>query len=389
MTEFISFFVVIAAALVFPALFGRLHLPWVAALLIAGAVTGPHGLALFESNQALDFFGAIGLVFLMFMAGLEIELSHLKKHAVDFFVISVLGMVIPFVAGVTFMLFAGYSVFVAILIGTVMLTTSVAVIVPMINAEAVQKTRLGEFILGSAIISDIVSLAMLTILLRTATPAALPLPVFIILVLLFFMAMHWLMPRIRWLATSAKIGKQLFQTQLRLVIVTMVGIVLVFELLGLHAVIAGFLAGILLAHLVQSEHLHGKLRTISYGVFIPIFFVVVGSQVNWQAIFSDQGYFMTTLLLIVVTISAKFLSGLLAGAWRGLSVKASAMLGAASVPQLTVPLAVAFTGQATGILNEQVASMLIALVVTTTLVGPLLFSLIAKRVRFGDELEKG
>ena len=79
MTEFISFFVIIAAGVIFTSVFYRLHLPWLAALLFSGIMTGPHGLGLFTNSGALEFIGAIGLVFLMFMAGLEVDLSHLDE----------------------------------------------------------------------------------------------------------------------------------------------------------------------------------------------------------------------------------------------------------------------------------------------------------------------
>ena len=79
MFEFFSFFIILLAAVFFSALFNRLHLPFVIALIIGGVIIGPHGLALFEMNQTLDFLGEIGLVFLMFMAGLEIKLSSFAQ----------------------------------------------------------------------------------------------------------------------------------------------------------------------------------------------------------------------------------------------------------------------------------------------------------------------
>ena len=79
MTHFLSFFLIFLVALLFSAAFKRLHFPWVIALIVGGVVIGPFGLELLEVDQTIGFFGEVGLIFLMFMAGLEVKLSSLKR----------------------------------------------------------------------------------------------------------------------------------------------------------------------------------------------------------------------------------------------------------------------------------------------------------------------
>jgi len=100
MEQFFPFFIVIFAGVFFSGLFKRLHFPWVVTLLLGGMIIGPHGLDFFNVDQTINFIGQIGLVFLMFMAGLEVKLSGFTR---DFrgslFWLSFLNSVIPFIVG--------------------------------------------------------------------------------------------------------------------------------------------------------------------------------------------------------------------------------------------------------------------------------------------------
>ena len=133
-------------------------------------------------------------------------------------------------------------------------------------------------IVTATIFEDVGSLLLLSILLQSSSPVtALPLPLFYVLLSIFLLFMYWFIPRLQKYLTRyvRKETGPSFQYELRVVFTLLIGVVIVFELLGLHPIIAGFFAGLVLSSSIRTETLKEKLRTLSYGLFIPIFFIVI------------------------------------------------------------------------------------------------------------------
>jgi len=158
-----------------------------------------------------------------------------------------------------------------------------------------------------------------------------------------------------------------------------------FELLGLHPIIAGFFAGLVLSESVKSVELKEKLRVLSYGLFIPIFFVVVGSKTDISVFFGSGGILLFTGLLIAGSILSKFIGGVIAGKINGFTAKEGALIGVATIPQLSTTLAVAFAGFSLGVIGQDLVTALIALTIITTLISPLLMKLINNLGRANDK----
>jgi len=376
--EFLPFFLILLATVLFAAAFRKFHLPWVLALITAGVVIGPYGLHQAEVTPTLTFLSQIGLIFLMFMAGLETKFDSFKKLKYDIGWLSALNSIIPFAAGVTLGYLFDLSLTASLLIGIIFMSSSIAVIIPTLESLNLSKTKLGKSIVASTIIEDVMSLVLLSILLQSVNPVtALPLPSFYFILALIMIGFAYGLPKIRAMIPHHRDEKDLFESEVRVVFALLIGVVVTFELLGLHPIIAGFFAGLVLSSSIKSEVLIEKLRTISYGIFIPVFFVVIGMETN-IGVFTESGSVLLLVTAVVgVSIATKFFSGWLGGKIIGFNHKDSAIIGLATIPQLSTTLAVVFTAVETGLLGEELITAMVILSIVTTLVAPIGLRLIA------------
>jgi Kef-type K+ transport system membrane component KefB len=382
MTELLPFFIVLFAGLFFSDLFSKLHLPWVVALILAGLLIGPSGFGLFEPNATIDFMGEIGLVFLMFMAGLETRFPSTKEIKEGVGMLTILNALIPFIVGMIIGYFFGLGLTASFLIGVIFISSSIAVIVPSLQSNGLLKTKVGKTIIRSTVVQDVLSLILLSIVLQSHEPVtALPLPLFYFLLFLALGFMRFAIPRARkWLAFLSSNTKEMFQGDLRILFVIMIGTVVVFELLGLHPIIAGFFAGMVLSHETQNDKLKEKLRTISYGIFIPVFFVVVGSRTDLSVLLGAGGAMLLTGVIVLGSSLSKYVSGWIGARLSGFSIAESNLVGASTIPALSTTLAAAFAGFELGILDENIITALVVLSVVSTFVAPILMRVFSSRI---------
>jgi Kef-type K+ transport system membrane component KefB len=384
MTELVPFFLVLLAGLVFSEIFAKLHLPLVVALIIAGIFMGPFGFDFFTPNETINFLGEIGLVFLMFMAGLETRFSSFRQLGKEISLLSVLNGFVPFGVGVGIALLFGYGWVAALLLGIIFISSSIAVIIPSLQANNLFQGRLGRSIVASTVLEDVASLVLLSLLLQLIiNPTAnIPLPLFYGILLISVFGLRLIIPKIRaFLTWQMRKRTDIFEGEVRLVFVILIGTVIFFELLGLHAIIAGFFAGLMLSESIKSDIVRQKLHTLSYGLFIPIFFIVVGANTNIRVLGDAGGALLITVAIIAASIGAKFVSGWIGGKLMRFSNRESAIMGAATIPQLSTTLAVAFTGFELGVLDERLVTAMIALSIVTTFLAPFLIRMLSKPER--------
>lgn len=388
MGEILPFFIVLAAGLLLSEIFYSLKLPWVVALMAAGIIIGPHGLGFVEHTPTLDFLAQIGLVFLMFMAGLEVKLSSFKENKKEVVLLSIINGVIPFLVGVQIGLIFGYNITASLLLGTVFISSSIAVIIPALSRNDLLRAKFGKAILSSTMVEDILSLILLSIIIQTnADIASIPLPIFYILVVITLLGLRWIVHHFhqhfpKYLLIFAKKHNHgdLFQQNLRLLITVLMGTVILFEILGLHPIIAGFFAGLILSERVNSEKLKEKMRVISYGIFIPIFFVVTGLQTDLANLLSSQEALILAIAVTTVAMLSKFLGGLAGGLFSNFTFTQSALVGVSTMPRLTTALAVAFAGSEFGLFDEKLVTALVLLSLISALLSPILMSQIIKHL---------
>lgn len=382
MQEFFPFFIILLVAVIFSQLFLRTRIPWVVALILGGIFVGPNGIGWFHSDNTIDFLAEIGLVFLMFMAGLESKLSSMKGLKGRTAIIATFIGVIPTIIGVVITLALGYDWSTSILMGIIFMSSAIALLVPSFQEHNIIESDLGKIIIASAIIIDAISLLLLSVFLQFASgvPELSSLLVYpFAFVLLAGFA--WVIPKIRWLALSGvEENHDIFEKELRFTLLTLIGLVVFFEFVGLHAIIAGFFAGMILSKSMGNTLLKAKLHAISYGFFIPVFFVVVGASAD-ITVFADGLRPLLVMGLVVSSlIAAKFTSGWAAGRLSGFNNRSSAFIGVSVIPQLSTALAVAFLGFGEGLLSSELLSAIIGLTIITSVLSPIMVNIIGRKI---------
>lgn len=372
MTQLLPFFLILSASIFFSELFNRLHLPWVIALILGGMVIGPDGLNIFTPNDTIGFLSEIGLIFLMFMAGLETKLSSFQESKGKISFIAFMNGAVPFLVGLSIGYMFGYGPQTSFLLGIIFTSSSLAVVIPSLEAKGILHSSFGQTVVATTILQDVASLVLLSVFFQSINPVtAIPLPIFYALLFGFLVFLRYSIPKIRSLVLRRiRSVDDVFQQELRSIFVILFGIVVVFELLGLHAIIAGFFAGFVLSDSLTSDILKDKLRSISYGLFIPIFFIVVGANTDLGVFADFETAGLLTLVVVLGSVISKYVSGAISGRVMGFSTKESQILGASSIPQLSTTLAVVFSAQQIGLIPPEVTTAMVALSIITTFISP-------------------
>ncbi len=369
--EFLPFFVLVAAAVIFSAIFDKFHLPWVLALVVSGMFLGKHGIGLLEIDPTISFMGNIGLVLLMFMAGLQVKFSSFKQFSFNVLRFSLINGIIPAMVGFFIGYFLGFGLIVSVLLSAVFMSSAVAVIIPTLEAGGVMKNKLGRTIVPAVIISDIASLLVLSLVLQIeVVNNTLPLPSFYLLLFLILIGFRYALPKIRGLFPVRRDEVDLFESEVRIVIAMLLGTVITFAAIGLHPIVAGFFVGVILSDTINSKILIDKLRTISYGIFIPILFIIIGAETNFIVFWSEPDALLLALILLMGSFGAKLFSGYYAASLGGFNHRDSLIAGASTVPRLSTGLAVVLTAIELQLMPETLMGALVVLSVITTLGAP-------------------
>jgi len=378
MPGLLPFFVILLAGLVFSEVFKRLHLPYVNALILAGILIGPFFLNLIEIDETVTFLGSIGVVFLMFIAGSEVKIGSFKNMGKSIFVLSILNGAIPFITGFSIGLYFGYDYFTCMILGTIFVSSSIAVIIPSLESNKLLDTKLGNTIVSATVFEDISSLILLAVILQSFVhKTSLPLPVYIPTIILLIISLKIIIPRIQKKYYRRKKGKDLFESELRFVLVVLIATVLLLETLGMHSIIAGFIIGIILSDSI-SERIEDKIRTVSYGIFIPTFFLIMGMRTDMSVLYSMASV-MLTVSIVGGLIVSKIASGWVAGRLIRFSAKESLLIGIATTPQLSTTLATAFAALEFGLLTHELITSLVFLSIVTTFSVPLAIRFIVSK----------
>lgn len=378
----ITLLLVLALTLIIPELFKKFRIPFLSLIIISGAIFGPNALAYVEVNETINFFGFLGMAFLMFMAGLETDINKIYKSKYKISVMAIFNSFIPFLFGMIITKAFGYDWTSSILIGIIFMSSSVAIIVSTLKENKAISKDLSSLILSAIIVTDILSLIALGFILQTSSKITfLPLPLYYALLLLSIYLLLRIVPIIsRNLIRKRFFHDYGFERRLRFVIIVLVAVVAYFSFLGTHPILAAFLAGLSLSGAViyeKSELLKTKLNAIGYGLFIPVFFFIVGMDIDLKLFSEFNIKNLLMISLIIALIFSKFISAYIAGRIVKLSKRDSALFGSISITQLTTTLAVTYAASSLGLLDSTLTTSIIILAMLTTIIGPILSSYIS------------
>ncbi|MCK6540234.1 MAG: cation:proton antiporter [Anaerolineales bacterium] len=381
--------ILIASAKLAGALAVKIGQPAVLGELMAGLLLGPTALDLFRLPFLYDPSGAtertilqlaqLGVIFLMFSAGLETELNDLRKSGRPAFLAGLFGMILPILLTAFAALPFVDSKNSSILLGIVLAATSVSISVQTLIELKRMRTPEGMALLGAAVVDDVLVILSLSIFVSVVGGGGENLGVVILRMILTLLASgligYLILPRIAEWANRLPIS----QGMMALVIVSALLFSWSAEFVGGIAAITGaFIAGVGLGQTHWREEITRDLQTMNYAFFVPLFLVGVGLQANVR----DLGVSVILLaaVLIVVAIASKIIGCGLGARLGGFSNRQALRVGVGMISRGEVGLIVAGVGQGMGLLTAQKFTVIVLVVLVTTLITPPLL-----RWAFGKE----
>ena len=386
--EFIPLLIVLGLAFLVPLLINRFKaLPVVVGEILAGVLLAQLGILHPENSPTLALFSNIGLAFLMFLAGMEVEVSSLfskpqKKNGKFHFPLPLLALIIYLL---TLGLGAGGSALLLKwgmpgnieLLTLVLGATSLGVVLPVLKNHKLLQTRGGQAVFLTATIADFLTVILLTIyILLTQHGISFEILSFLLVILVFIGAAR-IGSRFIKLPGAQKVFDELshatVQIKVRGAIVILLIFVVLAESMGIELILGAFLAGMLISLFKspEDEGLVHKLEAFGFGLFIPVFFIVTGAQLNISALIQNPQSLVFLPALLIISILVKLIPALLLRTtmgWRK-TIAAGFLLNT----HLTLEVAIAVIGVKMGLLAPATSAAIIVFDVLTVIFMPLIF----------------
>jgi Kef-type K+ transport system membrane component KefB len=374
----------------------RLHQPSVLGELLVGLLLGPTlidllHLQLFQGNalfleELVKETAEIGVVLLMFVAGLELHLKDLARSGRVSTLAGTLGVILPVGLGFLAALAFDSEPEAALFLGLTLGATSVSISAQTLMELKILRSKVGMGMLGAAVFDDILVILILSITLAVASGGSGFLPIlWVFLRMLIFLAgsvafgiwaLPWAVRKVSRLPVSQ--GILAFSLVITFIYAAMAEIVG-----GMAAITGAFVAGVMFARSPEKEQLERSMSAVAYGLFVPIFFVGIGLSVNLGD-FRMENLWLTLVILLVAVL------GKLIGAGGGARLEGyapldAAMVGAGMISRGEVGLIIASVGISEGLMGEDGFSMIVLMVVVTTILTPPLLRYIHHLKKREDE----
>ena len=376
---FLDLAVIIASAKFLGIIARKLRAPQVVGMIVAGLLIGPSCLNIVNQTEFLSGMAEIGVVLLMFSAGLETDLKDLVKTGPKACLIATAGVFVPLAAGTLYYLcyygFAeiGSTKFMqAVFIGTIMTATSVSITVQTLKELGKINSVLGTTIVSAAIIDDIIGIVVLTVVIGFSGDSAdTNIGKMLLKILLFFafsIVVGYITYRLFQLAENRWDHTQR---------IPIFGLTLCFlmawlaeEVFGIADITGAYFAGIILCNTRNSKYIDRKMSISSYMMFGPVFFASIGLKTNISSI--NPGVLLFSLGFIAIALLGKIVGCGLAGRLCGFKGKENLIIGVGMMTRGEVALIVAQKGLAAGLVDSVYFASVILLIVVSSIATPIL-----------------
>jgi Kef-type K+ transport system membrane component KefB len=340
----IKFLLILAIILFAPIVLNKIKIPPLLGLIIAGAIIGPHGFNLMERDSSIILSGTAGLLYIMFLAGLEIDLADFKKNSSKSFVFGMYTFLVPMGLGIL----AGRWVLELSWASTILLASMFAshtlIAYPLISKLGVAKNKAVNITVGGTMITDTLALLVLAIIVGMTTGEVntefwIRLSISILLFGLIVIVLFPLIGRWFFKRFDDSVSQYIF-----VLMMVFLGAVLA-ELAGIEAIIGAFLAGLTLNRLIpHTSPLMNRIEFVGNAIFIPFFLIGVGMLIDYSVFFKDWETIKVGAVMIVVATLAKFIAAWLTQKTYKLSVDERSIIFGLSNAQAAATLAAVLVG---------------------------------------------
>jgi Kef-type K+ transport system membrane component KefB len=374
------FLVLFALVLILPRLAERLHLPGLVGLIAGGLLVGPNGLELVERDGAVALLGGAGLLYLMFEAGLELDLDELRNHRNRALAFGVLTFGFPFLFGAAIHAWLGYSTLAALLLASCW-SSHTLLAYPVFQRARVVTNRAVAIGVGGTIVTDTGALLVLVAIARAHQGdltvgyalAVVPLLGVAALVVLY------LVPRVAdWFFAS--IGQER-SARFLFVVLVLFGAAALADSVGVEPIIGAFFAGLALNRRVaEGSPLAAQVRFFGANFLVPLFLISVGMLVDPAVLLSDAETMRRAMAFTAAVVVGKLAAAVVTGRLYRFDRIEVASLFSLSVAQAAATLAAVFVGFEIGLLDEGTVNAVIVVILVTCLGASLVANRVAPRL---------
>ena len=358
--------------------------PQVAGQIIAGLIIGPCCLGLVEQSDFIAKMAEIGVILVMFSAGLETDLKDLIKTGPKAFAIACFGVFVPFIFGsLLYFVFYGFegvgtpSFFAGMSIGAIMTATSVSITVAALQELGKLKGLIGTTILSSAIIDDVIGIIVLTVVIGFKDTSVKPSIIVLKTVLFFIVAFvggYFAYKGFKWLDNRNPHTQR----------IPILGFVLCFALayiaekyFGIADITGAYAAGIILCSLKDAEYINTKAHISTYMIFAPVFFVGIGLKTTFSAM--NGKFLLFSLCFVIVALLTKIIGcGLMAKLCR-FNWSDSLKIGVGMMTRGEVALIVAQKCLSVGMISSEYFTAVILLIISSSVMTPIILKFLFSR----------
>jgi Kef-type K+ transport system membrane component KefB len=384
---FTNLLLVVAAAFAAPFLLGlapRLRLPSVVLEILAGIVIGPAVLGWVEVDEPIEVLNLIGLAFLLFLAGLEIDFGRLRGPLLR---VSALAYVVSFAIAIVVCLGlkAGDLIETPLLVAIILASTSLGVIIPVLKDADEVSSQFGQLVIAGATIADFAAIFLLSIFFSgeggTGATIILLASFVVLAVVAYFVLLE--------VERSTRIARELLRLQdktaqirVRGAVVLMIAFVALAETLGLEVILGAFAAGAILTLVDRDQEMthpqfRRKLEAVGFGVFIPVFFVTTGLNFDLDALFASTKAVVMVPIFLAALLAVRGLPALLYR--RLVDAQRAAIAGILQATSLPFIVAAAAIGLDLGLVSQAEGAALIAAGLLSVMIFPALGLVLLKR----------
>ncbi len=376
MELFLQLFIIIIATKLAGVISVRFGQPSVLGKLIIGVIIGPAVLGWVQSTDVIEALSHIGVLLLMFIAGLETDLKELNRNKNSSLAVAFGGVILPLIGGYFSGIAIGMDQHHAIFLGLLLCATSVSISVQTFKELGKLQSREGTTVLGAAIADDIIVVVALAFMMsflvgsevNFVTVIGGKIAFFVIIALLAWKGVPYVM---------GKLGRiKITQPAMSIALALCFLFAYIAEFFGIAGIIGAFAAGIAISQTEFKEEVEKKVEPIAYTLFVPIFFVSIGLTVTFEG-FMDN--ILIIILVSIVAIFTKLIGAGIGARLTGFDTRASITIGAGMISRGEVALILATLGLSENLLAPEYFTTIIIVVIITTIVTPPLLKYFLKK----------
>lgn len=388
------FFLVLIIILFAPMILGRLHIPHIIGMILAGVLIGEHGFHILDRDSSFELFGKVGLYYIMFLAGLEMDMEDFKKNRTKGIVFGLFTFVIPMVLGVwSSMSFLGYGFTTAVLLAS-MYASHTLIAYPIISRYGLSRLRCVNITIGGTAVTVTLALIILAVIggMYKGTIDSMFWVLLVVKVAFLGFLIIFFFPRIgRWF--FRKYDDSVMQFVFVLAMVFLGGGLM--EFVGMEGILGAFLAGLVLNRLIPHvSPLMNRLEFVGNALFIPYFLIGVGMIIDIRSLFMGGEALKVALVMTIVATISKWLAAWLTQKIYHMQPNERSMMFGLSNAQAAATLAAVLIGHeiimenGQRLLNDDVLNGTVVMILFTCIISSLVTERAARRFAIDESVQE-